>query len=172
MGNEWTEEALLKLIGEGRVEIDEEHSSPGFAKKPPYIKEETRDVTRATTAKKQGIPVPKEYCFKLGATFASQTEAQSMTHLLEMYEPEVLLYEPVMFRLPSGSYTPDWLMVKDGKHVYYEVKGAGGFSAYKSGRSSKKSLIEAAYHLGIFGEFRLLMKMKGGAWHEEVISRV
>lgn len=179
----WSDEDLARMLKQGNVTIlgDEADTFLPKGTVPIIIGSEPKGE-RVMPAKKAGIPVPKEHCLKHGAVFASKTEAYSMPYLLETYQPLSLLYEPVMFRLPSGSYTPDWAMtiadnyydpdweeVVRNKRIFYEVKGAGGFKAYQSGRSSRKSLVEAAYHLSEWGEFRLLVKVKGGGWHEETV---
>jgi len=162
-----SEAELKALLAEGNVELIDEGASMGN----PYIIGRAPAKNRTETAKPEHILVPDEHRVRQGVSFKSKTEYESMFYLLETYQPKSLLYEPVMFRLPSGNYTPDWEMWLVGQGlVYFEVKGTGGFKAYQSGRSSRKSLLEAAYHLtNRYGQFRLLMKVKGGGWKEEVI---
>jgi hypothetical protein len=93
-----------------------------------------------------------------------------MIYLSEYFDGCKLLYEPMVFRLPSGNYTPDWMVRReDGTIVFIEVKGRGGFDAHQSGRSSRKSLKEAAYHYDWLGEWIVLVKAGPDTWDWETL---
>lgn len=159
----YSEAELAQLLAQGNVTVDgEEKRQPVPVANPPRPKKAKRE--------KAGIPVPKENCLK-DTVFKSKTEHDALLYLLERYKPRRLLYEPILLRLPSGNYSPDFMMwLRDGSVMLIEVKGAGGFKAYQSGRSSAKSLKEAAYHYtDLLGSFMLLVKKKGGGWLEKVI---
>jgi hypothetical protein len=68
-------------------------------------------------------------------------------------------YEPVTLHLAGGNYTPDLLlMVEDADTFelwFVEVKGS--WSAYQSGRSSKRNLKQAAVEFAHLGRFFSLM---------------
>jgi len=68
-------------------------------------------------------------------------------------------YEPVTLHLAGGNYTPDLLlMVEDADAFelwFVEVKGS--WSAYQSGRSSKRNLKQAAVEFAHLGRFFSLM---------------
>lgn len=167
----WTDEELARLLKGGNVELVTDHVERvgnALITSGYIIGKDQPKHPAVKPAKNEALVVPKEYSTH-ATVFKSNTERDSLHYLVDTYAPTLLLYEPLMFRLPSGSYTPDWMMVHEERIFFYEVKGAGGFKAYKSGRSSQKSLKELAFHMGWLGTAMLLIKQKGGVWHEESV---
>lgn len=102
--------------------------------------------------------------------FKSKTEARAW-RWVDRFNPVAKFYELVMFRLPGGNYTPDFLLVMPNAEKWYiEVKGKGEFKAYQSGRSSKKALKEAAHRLAWDGRWFVLIEKPGGGWHLEELT--
>lgn len=101
--------------------------------------------------------------------FKSLTEKRAFAWLKEQPGVIEVLYEPIMVRMDSGNYTPDFLCRMDDRTLrLYEVKGS--WKAYQSGRSSKKSLKEAAKQYWFFGTWFSLLPKKGGGWNLEEIK--
>ena len=69
-------------------------------------------------------------------------------------------FEPVVFRLPGGNYTPDWMTIDDGIPTFHEVKGS-----YRFGSESRAHLafLSAAAAFPFF-RFVWAQKQKGGKW--------
>lgn len=69
-------------------------------------------------------------------------------------------FEPVVFRLPGGNYTPDWMTIDDGIPTFHEVKGS-----YRFGSESRAHLafLSAAAAFPFF-RFIWAQKQKGGKW--------
>lgn len=105
--------------------------------------------------------------------FRSKAEARAW-RWVDTLEPVRKWYEPLILRMPSGNYTPDFaLLMPNGEVWFIEVKGAGAFKAYQSGRSSKKSTREAAYHFAWLGRMWVLIEKpikNGGGWYLEEIE--
>ena len=104
--------------------------------------------------------------------FRSQTEARAWAYVATLDPaPLARFYELIMFRLPSGNYTPDFTLVMPAGRLWFvEVKGKGRFKAHKSGRSSKKSLTEAGRLLAWLGRWWALLDVPnedGGGWEWE-----
>jgi hypothetical protein len=75
-------------------------------------------------------------------------------------------YEPIRVYLNSGSYLPDFVLRMPDRTLWFvEVKGS--WNAYASGRSSKKSLKEAAKMYWWLGRWFSLLPKKGGGWNLE-----
>jgi hypothetical protein len=52
-------------------------------------------------------------------------------------------YHPVTFRLPGGSYTPDFLhILADGRLVFVEIKGSTHQKNYRDARSKLRATAE------------------------------
>lgn len=115
------------------------------------------------------MAVPARYTTGAGKKFKSKTERASLGYLLEKYSPDLLLYEPIILRLPGGNYEPDWLMKIGSEVTFIEVKGERYMKAYGSGRSSRRAQKEAAHWYGWLGHWVLLIKGKG-EWREEAIQ--
>lgn len=148
----WSEEELARLL-ESRQDITADQQ---VIKIPKPVDDYMR--------------VPTDLCLTPGARFKSKTEYLSMQALVNLYDPDKMLYEPHVFHLPSGNYTPDWMMCVKGTLFYVEVKGAGGFKAYQSGRSSSKSLKEAAYHYGWMAVWLLMVHQGKHDWRYEIVK--
>ena len=55
----------------------------------------------------------------------------------------VMLYEPMSFRLPGGSYLPDFMhLLEDGRIVYVEIKGSKHQKGYRDARSKLRAAAE------------------------------
>ena len=93
---------------------------------------------KATANVKELIPVYKSNCERrfadlgptlLGAHFGA--------------ECLVLLYEPLRFKIPGGSYTPDWLcLLADGRIILVETKGSKRQRNYRDARSKLRAAAE------------------------------
>lgn len=79
----------------------------------------------------------------------------------------VMLYEWVSFKLPGGSYTPDFnYLLADGCWVHVEVKGSRMQSNYRDARSK----LRAASTLNPWYTFVEVRPEKGGMWTLEVVK--
>jgi len=88
--------------------------------------------------------------------FRSNTERRAWREWLPGQGAVAAFYELITVRLPGGNYTPDFdLLMPDGELWLVEVKGS--WNAYQSGRSSKKSLKEAAKTCAWLGRWFSLM---------------
>jgi predicted nuclease of restriction endonuclease-like RecB superfamily len=115
------------------------------------------------TSRIQTIKNPPEIKYK------SETEARAHEWLRQMEDCVEVLYEPIMVRMPGGNYTPDFLCRMDNREQWFvEVKGS--WDAYKSGRSSKKSLKEASKVYWFMGRWFSLLPVKGGGWNMEEVK--
>lgn len=104
--------------------------------------------------------------------FRSNTERRAWREWLPGQGAVAAFYELITVHLNSGSYKPDFnLVMPNGELWLIEVKG--NWQAYPSGRSSKKSLKEAAALYPWLARWFSLVPLslsKGGAWKfEEVI---
>jgi predicted nuclease of restriction endonuclease-like RecB superfamily len=98
-----------------------------------------------------------------GPNFRSKLEERAWYEWVPTMDHIQVWYEPFVLRMNSGNYTPDIVLLRPDMEIYViEVKGS--WSAYQSGRSSKKSLLEAQAMYGILFHFFLLMPVKGGGW--------
>ena len=168
MGTNLTKEELRKMLAENPDLILEDDGDPmGEAPKlPTSVKEILTQFDRAYRAQanaEEDKPGPK---------FKSLTEKRAYHWLQEQPGVIEVLYEPIMVRMDSGNYTPDFLCrMEDRELRFYEVKGS--WNAYQSGRSSKKSLIEAAKQYWFLGTWYSLLPRKrkdGGGWDLEEIK--
>ena len=77
------------------------------------------------------------------------------------------LYEWVTFRLPGGTYTPDFMVIlSDGRLVFIEVKE----SAYAKGYRDSRSKLRSAAALNPWFYFVMAVYgRKGNSWRMEVI---
>ena len=73
-------------------------------------------------------------------------------------------FEPIIFRLPGGNYTPDWMTIDDGIPTFHEVKGS-----YRFGSESRAHLafLSAAAAFPFF-RFVWAQKEKGGKWRTKL----
>lgn len=108
---------------------------------------------------------------KINPEFKSNTERQAWNEWLPTIEYVWVDYEPIILKVAGANYKPDIALLRpDGRLWFVEVKGAGGWKAYKSGRSSKRSLKQCSRYYAWLGDFYLLMKIPnkdGGGWHFE-----
>lgn len=119
-----------------------------------------REVGRASRERVYGLARddPPEIKFK------SKTEERAWREWVPTMGCVKALYEPITLHLPSGRYTPDFLLLMPTREMLFvEVKGS--WNAYQSGRSSKKSLIEAANVFWFMGRWHSLLPEKGGGWN-------
>jgi len=101
--------------------------------------------------------------------FKSKTEQRAWSEWVPTTKCIEAFYEPMRLYLNSGSYRPDFaLRMPDRTLWLIEVKG--NWNAYKSGRSSKKSLKEAARMYWWLARFFSLLPKKGGGWKLEEIK--
>lgn len=107
-----------------------------------------------------------------GPKYKSATEKRAHRWLEENTDAIEVLYEPIMVRMPSGNYTPDFVCRMPDRTLWIvEVKG--DWKAYQSGRSSKKSLIEASrtfWFLGRWFSLVSIAKKRGGGWDFKEIT--
>ena len=79
----------------------------------------------------------------------------------------VLLYEPLTFKLPGGSYTPDFMALTDGGDVaFIEVKGSTRQKNYRDARSK----LRAAAELHPWFKFYEARPLRGHNWDIERIG--
>lgn len=98
-------------------------------------------------------------------TFRSKTEERAWYEWVLNQGAAKCLYEPLVFHLLGGNYTPDFVLVfPDGSMWFIECKGS--WSAYQSGRSSKRNLKQAAVEFGWIGRWFALLPDKRG-WRVE-----
>jgi hypothetical protein len=101
--------------------------------------------------------------------FKSKTEERAWEQWVPTTGCVTAHYEGIRVYLQSGSYQPDFnLYMPDGELWLIEVKGT--WNAYQSGRSSRKSLIEAASVHWRLGQWFSLLPAKGGGWNLEEIT--
>lgn len=106
---------------------------------------------------------------KPGPKYKSKTEEKAHEHLRKAVANIEVLYEPIMVRMPGGSYTPDFMIRRPDRELWFvEVKGS--WDAYKSGRSSKKALKEASKVYWFMGRWFSLLPVKGGGWNMEEVK--
>ncbi len=104
-----------------------------------------------------------------GPNFKSKTELRAWEEWVPTSGCVEAYYETIRVYLNSGSYRPDFtLRMPDRELWFIEVKGS--WDAYKSGRSSKKSLKEAAKMYWWLGRWFSLLPEKGGGWKLEEIK--
>jgi len=105
-----------------------------------------------------------------GPDFKSKTEERAWQEWVPTTNCVGAYYEPFRVYLNSGSYRPDIVLRMPDRELWLiEVKGS--WNAYQSGRSSKKSLLEAAKMYWWLGRwFSLLPEKKGGGWNLEEIK--
>lgn len=76
-------------------------------------------------------------------------------------------YEPLSFKLPGGSYTPDFLSIlADGRMVFTEVKGSKHQKNYRDARSK----LRAAAELYPFFIWTQATQAGRGAWDFEEVA--
>lgn len=104
-----------------------------------------------------------------GPKFASKTEERAWYEWIPTTEAVQWYYEPFRLYLKSGSYRPDFALVMPDRELHLiEVKGS--WHAYISGRSSKKSVKEAAKLYWWLARFFTLLPVKGGGWDLQEIT--
>ncbi len=159
MGVNWTEEELQEyLVSTGQAQARREH----VEEKARNYKEILTDIMfeNMEMQAREDEPEPK---------FKSKTERRAYEWLPIETGCIEILYEPIMVRMNSGNYTPDFMLRMPSRELWFiEVKGSWG--AYKSGRSSKKSLIEAAKMYWFLGKWFSLLPVKGGGWDMKEIK--
>lgn len=106
--------------------------------------------------------------------FKSTTERQAWHEFLPTLEPAHMEYEPLTLKIDGANYTPDFVLVMPSREMWLiECKGSGSWQAYKSGRSSKRSLKQCSRHFAWMGRFFSLIKIpkkEGGGWDfQEII---
>ncbi len=104
-----------------------------------------------------------------GLKFRSKTERRAWENYQQwLPQPHLnrlvkMKFEPIVFHLAGGNYTPDFMLVfDDGEMWFVEVKGS--WKAYQSGRSSKRNLKQAAAEFGWIGKFFALLPIGKNRW--------
>ena len=101
--------------------------------------------------------------------FRSKLEKRAWEQWVPTQSASVVKYEPLVFHLAGGNYTPDFMLAfDDGSLWFVEVKG--NWKAYQSGRSSKHLLKQASVEFGFLGRWFALLPVPakdGGGWHLE-----
>jgi hypothetical protein len=100
-------------------------------------------------------------------TYRSKTEAafaqMAVALMTAMLDDAVIvvLYEPLTFRLPGGSYTPDFMaLTEHGRAAFVEVKGSRHQRNYRDARSK----LRAAAELHPWFEWFEALPAGGGNW--------
>ena len=129
-----------------------ETSSPARKSPPPAPKDPSETVSLAPYSPSASVSPPA----RLDRGSPNKTELDyniSVLHGLGRFEP-------VVFRLPGGNYTPDWMTIDDGIPTFHEVKGS-----YRFGSESRAHLafLSAAAAFPFF-RFVWAQKQKGGKW--------
>lgn len=121
-----------------------------------------QDILNTPSAKARArSPIPS-------MTFRSKTEERAWREWVTRQGAVRCLYEPLSFRMSSGNYKPDFMLTfADGSMWFVECKGS--WSAYQSGRSSKRNLKQAATEFGWLGRWFALLPDKRG-WKLEEFS--
>lgn len=105
---------------------------------------------------------------RTGPVFRSKAEKKAWYEWLPTRNYAHAEHEPLSLRIAGALYKPDLVCLRrSGRIDFIEVKGSGGFKAYKSGRSSKRSLKQCARHFAWLGDFYLLQQIpqkEGGGW--------
>lgn len=101
--------------------------------------------------------------------FRSKTEERAFKEWAPTTGCIEVLHEAITVHLRSGRYQPDLVLRMPDRELWFvEVKGA--WNAYQSGRSSKKSLKEAASQYWWLGRWFSLLPKKGGGWNLEEVK--
>lgn len=101
--------------------------------------------------------------------FKSNTERRAWREWLPGQGAVAAFYEHITVHLNSGSYKPDFNLIMPGGELWMvEVKGS--WNTYQSGRSSKKSLKEAAKMYAWLARWFSLLPAKGGGWTFEEVE--
>ncbi len=101
--------------------------------------------------------------------FKSKTERRAWNEWVPTTGCVEAYYEAMRIYLNSGSYRPDFTLRMPNRELWFvEVKGS--WKAYQSGRSSKKSLKEAARMYWWLGRWFSLLPSKEGGWKFEEIT--
>lgn len=91
-----------------------------------------------------------------GRPFRSQLERRAWEEWVPTQRAARAWYEPLSLNLAGGRYTPDIVLQwQDGDLWLVEVKGS--WKAFQSGRSSRRSLRQAAVEYASLGTFWVLM---------------
>lgn len=166
MGTNLTQEELRKVLADNPDLVLEDDGVPmGEAPKlPTSVREILTQFNREYRAQAiEDEPGPK---------YKSKTEERAHDWLLEETKCLEIYYEPIMVRMPSGNYSPDFMLRMPNRELWFvEVKG--DWKAYQSGRSSKKSLIEASKTFWFLGRWFSLVsipKKRGGGWEFKEIK--
>ena len=154
MGMSWTEAEYQAFLSRSGQE-DSLERSPGSVKEIlAKVSAENRMQLR------DDEPGPK---------FKSKTELRAWEEWVPTSGCVEAYYETIRVYLNSGSYRPDFTLRMPGRELWFiEVKGS--WNAYQSGRSSKKSLKEAAKMYWWLGRWFSLLPEKGGGWKLEEIE--
>jgi len=128
------------------------------------------DLVRLTKAGKINLKLTaRPEALKAEPTFKSKTEARAWREWAPTVGAALMLYEPITLHLMGGRYTPDFVFVFENGEVFLvEVKGS--WQAYQSGRSSKRSLKQAAEEFAWLGRWFSVMPVprdQGGGWRVE-----
>jgi len=112
------------------------------------------------------MPVARARSISTSPAFRSKLEKRAWERHYEWLPDHedmlAMYYEPFVLHLTGGNYTPDFVVVyNDGRMIIIEVKGSWG--AYKSGRSSKRNLKQAAVEFAWLAEFYALLP-GGSGW--------
>lgn len=142
----------------------------GQEKKSGYNKDKILDAMhKALDEFDNGKPITLMDIGEPEPNFASKTERRAWYEWIPTTAAVRWYYEPFRLYLNSGSYRPDFALVMPDRQLHLiEVKG--NWHAYTSGRSSKKSVKEAAKMYWWLAKFFTLLPVKGGGWDLEEIT--
>lgn len=129
-----------------------ETSYPAKKSPPPAQKDPSETVSLVPYSPSASVSPPA----RLDRGSPNKTELDYNTSVLH----GLGRFEPVVFRLPGGNYTPDWMTIDDGIPTFHEVKGS-----YRFGSESRAHLafLSAAAAFPFF-RFVWAQKQKGGKW--------
>ena len=158
MGLNWTEEQLRKYAERQGDPDALEQLASSEGRGAPQTFQEILDIVadrqRARSRGEEVEPLPD---------FRSKTEQRAWDQWIPTTGCVEAYFEAITVRLNSGSYKPDFVLRMSDRELWFiEVKGS--WNAYASGRSSKKSLKEAAKMYWWLGRWFSLLPSKGGGW--------
>lgn len=149
----WTDDDLKRFLEAGG-EVVCESATPNFN-------------TAKARESHAGVKVVGDVT-RVGPQFRSRAEERAWNEWLPTIDHVHAEFEPISLNIDGALYKPDVVLLRpDGELWFIEVKGGGGFAAYKSGRSSKRSLRQCARHFAWMGNFYLLQQVPqkdGGGW--------
>ena len=150
-GMRWTEDEYKAYLQ--RIE-QAERQDVELNSETMIVVQKIREVALARVQAMQIKPEPP---------FKSKTERRAWNFWVPTTDCVEAYYESVRVYLNSGSYRPDFVLRMPDRELWFiEVKGS--WNAYQSGRSSKKSLKEAAKLYWWLGRWFSLLPVKGGGW--------